>query len=176
MGYIEESNFCMGIHTGTHIDAPAHFIKGGKMIDQLDLGIFYGECLVIDLSGVDEVVKKSDLESALERHDIDGSRVLLKTSNSLLSATGEFYEEFVYLSVEGAEYLVDRGVKLIRIDFLSIERGQPDHPTHKALLVKDIPIVEGLRLARVEQVRYTLSCFPLGFVGTEAAPCRAVLF
>ncbi len=168
---MEESRFCMGAHTGTHIDAPAHFIKGGKAIDQFDLGIFYGECVVIDLSGVEDAISKEDLEG----HEIDGGRVLLKTSNSLLSATGDFYSEFVYLSVEAAVYLADRGVKLVGIDYLSIERGQPGHPTHKALLVKDIPIVEGLRLAHVEQGSYTLSCFPLGFVGTEAAPCRAVL-
>ncbi len=169
---MEESRFCMGTHTGTHIDAPGHFIKGGKTIDQFPLSTFFGESLVIDVSQVEEIITEVDLKG----YEIkQGGIVLFKTSNSLLPATGAFYKEFVYLSVDGAEYLADKGVKLVGIDYLSIERSQPDHPTHKALLSKDIPIVEGLRLAHVEQGAYMLSCLPLKFVGTEAAPCRAVL-
>ncbi len=81
----------------------------------------------------------------------------------------------MYLSEGGARYLANKEVKLVGIDYLSIERGQPDHPTHKALLLKDIPILEGLRLAPIVEGTYTLYCFPLKLIGTEAAPCRAVL-
>jgi arylformamidase len=168
----EESRLCMGTHTGTHIDAPAHFIKGGKALDQFLLHTFYGPCVVVDLSECEELIT----EQALKEHRIDeGVIVLLKTRNSQLSAEGPFCPEFVYLSEDGAQYLVQQGVTLVGIDYLSIERNQPDHTTHKALLSKDIPILEGLRLAHVTQGRYVLSCFPLNLVGAEAAPCRAVL-
>ena len=169
---MEESIFCMGTHTGTHIDAPAHFLQGGKTLGEFPLSTFFGECVVVDLSQAEEIITLEDLQGVEIKQ---GIMVLLKTRNSLLSATGPFSKEFVYLSVEGAQYLADKGAKLVGIDYLSIERGQPGHPTHKALLSKDIPIVEGLRLIGVEQGTYSLSCFPLKFIGTEAAPCRAVL-
>ena len=169
---MEESSFCMAMHTGTHIDAPGHFIKGGKALDQFPLSTFFGECLVIDVSSCEEMIP----EEALKNYDIEkGAIVLLKTRNSLLPSDGPFYKEFVYLSESGAHYLAHKEVKLVGIDYLSLERGQPGHPTHKALLSKDIPIIEGLRLAAVEEGRYTLYCLPLKFMETEAAPCRAVL-
>jgi len=167
----EESVICMGTHTGTHIDAPAHFIKRGKTIDQFPLDTFVGECLVVDCSSVEEMIMKDDLPSEIQT----GTIVLLKTSNSLLSATGPFYPEFVYLSVEAADHLVSSKVKAVGIDYLSIERNQPGHPTHKALLSHNIPIIEGLRLAEVQRGIYYLTCFPLKFIRTEAAPARAVL-
>ncbi len=170
---MEESTICMGTHTGTHIDAPAHFIKGGKTIDQFPLSTFYGDCTVVDCTGVEDVITPEHLSSSLIK---DGAIILLKTSNSFLSATGSFYPEFVYLSEEGAQYLAERKVKAVGIDYLSIERNQPNHPTHKALLSQNIPIIEGLRLAPVDAGEYTIQCLPLKLIGTEAAPARAVLF
>ena len=167
----EESVICMGTHTGTHIDAPAHFIKGGKTIDQFPLDTFIGSCLVVDCTSVEEIIVKDNLPLDIK----EGMIILLKTSNSFLPATGLFYPEFVYLSVEAAEYLASAKVKAVGIDYLSIERNQLGHPTHKALLSCDILIIEGLRLAEVSGGTYWLSCFPLKFLGIEAAPARAVL-
>lgn len=169
---MEESQYCMGTHTGTHIDSPAHFIKGGKTIDQFPLSTFNGPCIVIDASDCTEVVTKEKLASYQLEPDLI---VLLKTKNSQLPPDAPFYTEFVYLSVDGARYLADQGVKLVGIDYLSIERNQPNHPTHKALLSNDIPILEGLRLSQAQEGRCMLICLPLRFIATEAAPCRAAL-
>lgn len=169
---MEESVICMGTHTGTHIDAPAHFIKGGKTLSMFSLEAFYGSCQVLDLTKCSEVITLKDIEGHVIEPD---TIILLKTTNSSLPSTGPFYPEFIYLSAEAAEYLANKKVKAVGIDYLSIERNQPDHPTHKALLSKDILIIEGLRLAPISEGSYLLSCFPLKLIATEASPARAVL-
>lgn len=169
---MEESVICMGTHTGTHIDAPAHFIQGGKTLDQFPLDTFYGPCQVLDLTRCSEVITLKDIDGYVIEL---GTIILLKTTNSSLPSTGPFYSEFVYLSAEAAEYLATKKVKAVGIDYLSIERNQPDHPTHKALLSKDILIIEGLRLAPISEGSYKIACFPLKLIATEAAPARAVL-
>lgn len=169
---MNESIVCMGTHTGTHIEAPSHFIQGGKTLDQFPLETFTGTCHLLDLSSVKEVITKEDIVS----YKIEpGSHVLLKTSNSLLSPTGPFEPNFVYLSDEAAEYLATKQLKTVGIDYLAIERNLVDHPAHKALLSKDILIIEGLRLADVKEGTYRISCFPLKLLRTEASPVRAVL-
>lgn len=168
----EESTICMGSHTGTHIDAPRHFIKDGKTINQITLDQLNGPCQILDLTFVEEKITKQDLEKfKLEPDKI----ILLKTKNSFLEATAPFNPNFVYLETSGAEYLASLQIKAIGIDYLGIERNQPDHATHLAFLSKDIPIIEGLRLKEAVNNKYNLLCLPIKLENLEAAPARAVL-
>ncbi len=170
---MRQSKVCMDTHTGTHVDSPAHFIEGGKTIDQLPLETLQGPCVILDYTHVDEQITRKDLEQG----DIpSGTIILLKTKNSFLPADGPFFEEFVYLDESGAIYLASLGVKAVGIDYLSIERDHPHHPTHLRLLEQEIPIIEGLRLAEVQPGQYTFVCLPLFLVGAEASPARALLY
>ncbi len=161
---------CMDVHTGTHVDAPSHFLKEGKSLDLVPLESFIGPCLVLDLSGYAVITAKE-----LASYTIDKTIILLKTKNSLLSFDRPFEKEFVYLDATGAEYLAQKGVRSVGIDYLSIEREQPGHQTHKILFEQNIPVIEGLRLAEVPQGNYYLICLPLK-LDREAAPARALLF
>lgn len=171
-------------HIGTHIDAPAHFIQNGSTIDQIDLSKLVGPCRVLDLTHVSEKITKEDLVACnIEKGTTfgegttfdEGSRILLKTKNSLLSPTAPFNYDFVYLDHSGAAYLAEQKVLCVGIDYLGIERDQPGHPTHITLMKKGIPIIEGLRLQDVDAGSYTLYCMPLSLPGLEAAPARAIL-
>ena len=164
-----ESALAMHMHTGTHMDAPLHMIEGGKTIDQTDLSKVVTWCKVLDLTAAADCITKSDLQS---KQIEPGDFVLLKTRNSLQE---EFDNSFVYLEKSGAQFLADRGVIGVGIDSLGIERAQPNHETHIALLGSDIPILEGLRLAHIEAGRYFLLAVPLSIAGAEAAPVRALL-
>lgn len=168
----EESTICMGSHTGTHIDAPRHFIKDGKAIDKINLDQLNGPCQILDLTFVEEKITKQDLEKfKIEPNQI----ILLKTKNSFLEATAQFNPHFIYLEASGAEYLANLQIKAIGIDYLGIERNQPNHATHMAFLSKDIPIIEGLRLKEAVDNQYNLICLPIKLENLEAAPARAVL-
>ncbi len=170
---MRQSKICMDTHTGTHIDSPAHFIEGGKTIDQLPLGALQGPCVILDYTHIDEQITKQDFE----KRDIpSGAIILLKTKNSFLPVDAPFFERFVYLAESGAAYLASRDVKAVGIDYLSIERDQPQHPTHLRLFEKDIPIIEGLRLAEVQPGQYSFICLPLLLVGAEASPARALVY
>lgn len=166
------SKITSGSHNGTHIDAPRHAISNGKSIDKLSLDVFMGPCRVIDCTGDVGAVSKSILET----HNImKGERILLKTANSLRGYQ-EFHPDFVYLSPEGAEYLAQAGAILVGIDYLSIkQKGSTDNRPHTLLLEKDIPIIEGIDLSRVEPGDYTLVAFPLKYIGIDGAPARVVL-
>ncbi len=159
-------------HAGTHIDAPSHSLTDSKNIDDLDLGIFYGPCRVLDLTDCATSITTNDLAS----HDIQrGERVLFKTTNSLRGFS-RFYDDYVYLEGQTANYLAELGTKLVGIDALSIKkRGLKDNTAHTALLTKDIPILEGLDLSKVDAGIYTLCAFPLAFRGLDGSPTRAVL-
>jgi arylformamidase len=159
-------------HVGTHVDAPAHFIAGGKTIDQIAVDKFYGMCRVLDMTHKEEKITREDLvDCVILEHEI----IILKTYNSDLPATGPFVFDFVYLDASGAQYLAEKNIKAVGIDYLGIERSQPDHATHKTLLAKEILIIEGLRLAGVISGEYNFFCFPLFVQGADAAPARAVL-
>jgi len=162
----------LGSHTGTHIDTPAHFLENGKNTDQLLLDMFVGPCTVFDLTNVEERIMLEDLEQEKIEKD---SIVLMKTRNSFLSSEAAFNTSFVYLTLSGAQYLVEKRVKAVGIDYLGIERNQPKHETHKELLRNNVGIIEGLRLQGIEPGKYTLWCLPLSIIGTEAALARAVL-
>lgn len=158
-------------HTGTHIDAPAHFLPEGKTIDEMPLSTFIGSCYVIDCTHIIEAITKVDLEP----YPLAGKIVLLKTKNSFLLSTEAFNYNFIYLDQKGAEYLVHQNIKAVGIDYLGIERNQKNHETHTILLQKEVGIIEGLRLANVSQGHYFLWCLPLLIKNIEAAPARAIL-
>lgn len=170
--HAREATILLGTHSGTHVDAPAHFLEHGNMLDQTDLKSLIGPCKVLDLTGIQEKIIAEDLY----KFDIrENDRILLKTKNSFLDPHARFDSLFVYLEKSGAEYLVSKKIKSIGIDYLGIERDQPDHATHAILLEKNIPIIEGLRLGHVEPGDYFLCCLPLLLQDLEAAPARVVL-
>jgi arylformamidase len=166
------SNIAMGLHTGTHIDAPLHYIPNGKTIDQTPLESLTGNAIVCDLASVEDCIKAKDLKKFLiDRGDI----VFLKTKNSV-NAGKKFSKKYVYLEDSGADYLIEKDIKAVGIDCLSIEKfNSCDAIVHKKLLGKEIPIIEGLVLGHVAAGRYLTHCAPLKIMGAEASPARCVL-
>jgi arylformamidase len=164
----------MGVHSGTHVDAPFHFLQDGKTVERMALKILAGRAYVLALPEVDVVTA-----GILERSEIPPRtrRLLLKTRNSQYWARQEkvFQEGFVGISADGAEYLVKRGVKLIGVDYLSVAPYKQSRPTHETLLRAGIVVVEGLDLSEISQGRYTLYCLPLKLNGSDGAPARAIL-
>jgi arylformamidase len=160
----------LGAHTGTHVDAPRHFIADGAGADELPLEPFVGPCVVADATAaagaIDAALIASlDLPSGSER-------VLLKTPNSRLWERDSFTRDFARLNGSGANALIERGVRLVGIDYLSIG----DAAAHVALLGQGICVVEGLDLRAVEPGRYYMACLPLKISGCDGAPARALLW
>jgi arylformamidase len=170
------SEICLGSHTGTHVDPPLHSLDHGATVDRLPLDALIGTVQVLDLTAVMGAIGPTDLEAAMPRHRVD--RVLFKTRNSMYWRTTpqHFPTDYVPLSPEGASWIVDRHIRLVGTDFLSIERyGAVGRPVHRALLQADTVIVEGLDLTSVEAGEYTLVCLPLKLLGADGGPARAVL-
>jgi arylformamidase len=164
------SRLDMGAHTGTHVDAPCHFIPGGIGADELSLDPFVGACVVADATAAVEDIGAGFIESL---HLPPGSdRVLLKTPNSRLWERDSFTPDFVRLNAGGANALIEREVRLVGIDYLSV--GDPD--AHVALLERRIGVIEGLDLRQVRPGAYFLVCLPLKLAGSDGAPARAVLW
>jgi arylformamidase len=162
----------MGAHSGTHVDAPYHFLADGGTVDQLPLEILIGKCRVIDIGARDRI-ERADLESQDLRDDL---RVLLKTRMSGQLKVREFQQDFVYLTPDAAQYLAQAGIKLVGIDYLSVERfGSEDFAAHHALLGAGVVIIEGLDLSEVEAGEYDMTCLPLRIVGADGSPARVVL-
>ena len=162
----------MGSHTGTHVDAPYHFIDGGARLGEVALERMVGEALVVDLRGR-AAVDAAALESAALR---TGDILLCRTDNSWRWEKAEFQRDFVYLTLDAAGLLVERGIRAVGIDYLSIEQfGSSDFPVHHRLLGAGVFVIEGLDLRAVEPGRYTLVCLPLKFPDLDGAPARAVL-
>jgi arylformamidase len=167
-----ETVLTMSAHSGTHIDAPSHFIADGHTIDQLNLQQVIGQCKVFDLAAVADCILPEHIENlSIGAGDI----VLFKTANSALAVDAPFNANFVYLSEAAARYLVGKKIKAIGVDYLGIERNQPGHETHIELFKNGITIIEGLRLKDVRQSSYFLCCLPLFILGAEAASARAIL-
>jgi arylformamidase len=170
------SQLRLGSHTGTHVDPPVHFLEGGATADQLSLDVLVGDALVVELPEADGPIPRSDLEGL----DVPGgtTRLLVKTSNSRLWSRRprEFPERFACLSAEAAHWVVDGGIRLVGIDFLSVESGRdPAYPVHTTLLRAGVIILEGLDLSAVAPGPYTLLCLPLRVAGGDGAPARAAL-
>jgi len=170
------SELRLGTHSGTHVDPPVHFVEGAAAIDRLSLDRVVGPALVADLRETNGPIGPTELEALGLGRDV--TRLLLRTSNSSLwrSLPVEFPDTYACLSPEGAKWIVQNGIELVGIDFLSIEaRGASGHPVHHILLENGVVIVEGLDLGDVEPGTYTLVCMPLKVVDGDGGPARAVL-
>ena len=167
------SALSLGAHTGTHIDAPVHFLPQGAGIDALPLSATLGPARVIEITD-GESIKRQELE----RHAIErGERILFKTRNSARCWQSDaFVEDFVYITAEAARYLAEVGVRTVGVDYLSVGGFARDgEATHRALLSADVCIIEGLNLSQVKPGTYELVCLPLKIRGADGAPARAVL-
>lgn len=162
----------LGSHTGTHLDAPAHFLDGAATLDQLPLDVLIGPALVAEVPADRPIGRRALERLGLNRH----RRLLLKTRNSALWARGRFTRDYVSLALDGARYLVEQGIQLVGIDSLSIEAFHaPGYPVHRHLLGAGVVILEGLNLAGVQPGVYELLCLPLPVKDVDGAPCRAIL-
>ncbi|MBT4207188.1 cyclase family protein [Candidatus Woesearchaeota archaeon] len=171
---VNETKIDMSVHTGTHIDAPLHFIQNGKSANSLPLDIFIGKVFVADVSETKEItaddIKKLDMPKGT-------SRILFKTSNSKLWEDGvrEFQKDYVGVGESAAVWLADNNIKLVGVDYLSVTKFGNAKELHKILLNKQIVLLEGINLSNVESGEYKLVCLPLKIKGIEASPTRAVL-
>lgn len=168
-----QSRISFGSHTGTHVDAPRHFLEAGSTVDRLPLSALIGPAKVIGF-GTDVMFVGAD---ELRAHDLDGvERLLLRTRNSTFVTDAEFRPDFTYLTPDGAEYLASIGVKLVGVDYYSVEQFRAGHHrTHRTLLERGIVIVEGLDLSDAEPGTYAFCCLPLRLEGLDGSPARAVL-
>jgi arylformamidase len=163
----------MGAHSGTHMDAPLHFLRGGKGLDEMPLSATVGSARVIEIEDRESV--KVD---ELRRHRIRrGERVLFKTINSHRCwKTDSFVEDFVYLSTEAGRFLADRRVRAVGIDYLSVGGFEKNGiEVHRALLKAEVWIIEGLDLSRLRPGNYELVCLPLRIIRSDGAPARAIV-
>jgi arylformamidase len=166
-----------GAHTGTHVDAPAHFIEGARKIESLPLESLIGEAVVVEVPSDYLVIDGSFISANVPP---GSERVLFKTRNSAFwnEPEPQFHADFTHLDLQAATKLRDQGAKLVGIDYLSIEKFKsPGHPTHLALLENGIVIVEGLNLTDVPPGRYEVICLPLRLRSDlgDGAPARVVL-
>lgn len=170
-----DSRLACSVHSGTHVDAPAHFIENGVTVDRLPLDILIGPATVVELLEIDIIMP--DRLEALGLPP-ETKRLLFKTKNSDLWAdTGhQFHPDFVALSPESASWIVSKGIHLVGIDYLSIQMFKEAEPlTHRILLEAGIVILEGLNLRGISPKAYQLLCLPIQLTGSEGAPARAVL-
>lgn len=167
------SKVVMGTHSGTHVDAPKHFFDDKPGVDALPLDLLIGRTRVIDVR-VRGGITEAHLSSAGLREDL---RVLLRTPNSGLWKTHDgFHEDYTYLAESGARYLVAQGVKVVGIDYLSVEQfHKAGAPAHHALLGNGVIIIEALDLSEAEPGQYEMYCLPLSIQGSDGAPARVVL-
>jgi arylformamidase len=164
-GVVNLSRLDFGVHSGTHVDAPVHFIDGAAAAESLPLDVLLGPARVLDLTAAERLDA-----SAFDGVELQ-ERVLLKTRNSELWERETFADEFLALTEDGARALIDAGVRLVGIDYLSIG----DEAAHQALLGAGVVAIEGLDLRGVEPGEYRLVCAPLKLVGSDGAPARALL-
>lgn len=171
---VQSTRLKFGAHTGTHIDAPRHFIAGGATIEGIPLETLIGPCLLVDYQGDGPLIEVSDLEG-VSWEDVE--RVVFRTRNAFFPMEGDFRPDYVGLSVSAAEFLVAKGIRLVGIDYLSVERFEPnsEFPVHKILLGAGIVLIEGLKLKDLEPGRYELVALPLLLKGSEGSPARVLM-
>ena len=170
-----DSRLACSVHCGTHVDAPAHFLENGATVDQLPLDILIGTANVVQFHDID-MITPDLLETQLLEPQTE--RLLLKTKNSDLWTGPDhgFNPDYVALSTESARWMVNWGIKLVGIDYLSIQMFEDAEPlTHRILLDAGIIILEGLNLHGVEAGKYQLICLPLKLAGSDGAPSRVIL-
>jgi arylformamidase len=168
------SRLALGVHTGTHVDAPVHFIQGAAGVESLPLDVLIGRAFVLHLRRAAQITA-----DALARAKMPARtrRLLIRTRNSDFwsKAAGEFHTDFAGVTADGAEWLVERRIELIGVDYLSVAPWKQSRPTHEVLLKAGVVVVEGLNLGGIKAGAYDLICLPLKLVGSDGAPARAVL-
>ncbi|MCX7754359.1 MAG: cyclase family protein [Anaerolineales bacterium] len=169
------TRLAMSVHAGTHVDAPHHFLNDGRTVETLPLEVLTGACYVAQLPDdveeiTAEVLTRTPLPAGVER-------LLFGTRNSRYWAQGvqTFQPDFVAISADGARWLVERGIKLVGIDYLSVAPYHDSVPTHRILLEAGVVVLEGINLTQVPRGFYDLYCLPLKLVGSDGAPARAIL-
>ncbi|HIQ99721.1 MAG TPA: cyclase family protein [Candidatus Scybalocola faecavium] len=167
------TNLTLGCHTGTHVDAPLHFLQGGKSLDEMDLDRLNGPVRVIEYFPE----TPGDISEAFLKkcHIQPGERVIFKTQNSCRFAGKNLLEDYVAFDLSGARYLAQLGVACLGIDYLTIEPKGSDGSVHREILGAGIPVVETLDLRKVSGGGYEMVCLPLRLSGREASPVRALL-
>jgi arylformamidase len=166
----------LSAHVGTHVDAPFHFLGGdAETVEKLPLNVLIGRAYVLHLDDEVSLITKKVLQNMAIPPRI--RRLLIRTRNSLLwqREYNDFRKDFVGISEDGAQYILDRGIKLIGVDYLSVAPFDQVTPTHKTFLSAGVVIVEGLDLSQVPQGRYNLYCLPIKLGGSDGAPARAIL-
>lgn len=165
------THVCMGAHTGTHVDAPAHYIEGGATVDQIGMERLIGPAKVFEVPG-----KVVTAESLLNLDISKGDRLIVKTENSKIDWPNRpFMKDYVYLDESAAQLLVNKGIYLIGVDYLSVGSFDDGERTHRILLGNGIVIVEGLLLANVEPGYYNMICLPMKLKSADGAPARTLL-
>jgi arylformamidase len=169
------SHLSFGVHTGTHVDAPHHFLNDKNTVDNLPLEVLTGPCYVMQLPDDIDAITAEVLERM--PFPTGTKRILFGTSNSHFWAQGEktFQTGFVGVTEDGARWLVEKGIKLVGVDYLSVAPYKQSRPTHVALLEGGVVIVEGLNLSQVPRGFYDLYCLPLKIANCDGAPARAIL-
>jgi arylformamidase len=157
------SRIDLGVHTGTHVDAPLHFVDGASSVEALDLDVLVGPAVVVEVPGTGDIGADAVVDGA--------ERILFKTRNSAAWAEDGFYEDYPSISPEAATRLVEVGARLVGVDYLSVGGVE----THRTLLRAGVIAVEGLDLRGIEPGTYSLVCLPLKLDGSDGAPARAIL-
>ena len=162
------------VHIGTHVDAPDHFLGNGETVENLSLDLLVGPALVVEVP-VEGQITARDLQSITIPEGT--KRLLIKTANSQIWAEGlkEFKEDFIAIEADAAEYLVNQGVEVVGVDYLSVAPFADPAPTHQILLKAGTLIIEGLNLSEIVPGEYTLYCLPLKIKGSDGAPARVLL-
>jgi len=171
-GFVNMSKIDFGMHTGTHVDAPLHFLADGADLDQVDLAHFIGPARVVDIGREAKEITRADLEPFSPR---PGERLLIKTDNSFRDPDAGFDRDYVPITKDACDYLAECGVYTVGVDFQTVGKGMEVAACHHALLGAGMCIIEGLRLADVPAGEYLLSALPLRIRGAEGCPVRAVL-
>ncbi len=171
---VNDTTLHFSVHTGTHVDAPLHFLAEGNSVEHLPLEVLIGPAVVVDLPDTNavssEILEQLPLPPGVER-------LLIRTRNSRLwqADVQKFQPDFVALTADAAEWIVDHEIRLIGVDYLSVQRFHDGPETHLNLLKAEVVILEGLNLAYVQAGEYELICLPVMLKGVEGAPARAIL-
>jgi arylformamidase len=166
------STLHMSAHCGTHVDAPRHFFDAASGTDALPLEMLIGRARVVEIAAR----KAIDLDALAGLDLSEDVRVLFKTHNSQLWGSPEFHRDYVGVTESGARYLVNQGIKVVGVDYLSVEEfKKPGAPAHHVLLGAGTIVIEGLNLRDVEPGIYEMTCLPLKIVGADGAPARVIL-